>query len=83
MKEINYNETFASIFKFESLKLLFILTIYLNLLIHQLNVNNAYFNSDLYDEIYIMISPEYLNVINNKVLHLLKELYDLKQSTRI
>ena len=83
MKKINYDETFAFTFKFESLRLLFALTIYLNLLIHQLNVNNAYFNSDLYDEIYIMISLEYLNVINNKVLCLLKELYDFKQLIHI
>ena len=78
MKRINYDKTFAFIFKFELLKLLFVLTIYLNLLIYQLNVNNAYFNSDLYNEIYIIISFEYLNVINNKMLRLLKELYDLK-----
>ena len=78
MKEINYDETFTFILKFESLRLLFALIIYLNLLIYQLNVNNAYFNSDLYNEIYIIISPEYSNIINNKVLRLLKELYDFK-----
>ena len=78
MKKINYDETFAFIFKFKSLRLLFVLIIYLNLLIYLLNVNNAYFNSDLYNEIYIMISLEYLNAINNKVLRLLKELYDFK-----
>ena len=83
MKNINYDETFAFTLKFKSLKLLFVLTIYLNLLIHQLNVNNAYFNSDLYDEIYIIISLKYSNAINDKVFRLLKKLYDLKQSTRI
>ena len=83
MKEIDYNETFAFIFKFELLRLLFALIIYLNLLIHQLNVNNAYFNSDLYDEIYMIISLEYSDAINSKMLRLLKKLYNLKQSTRI
>ena len=83
MKKINYNETFAFIFKFKLLRLLFVLVIYLNLLIYQLNVNNAYLNNDLYNKIYIIISPEYLNVINNKIFRLLKELYDFKQSTRI
>ena len=78
MKKINYDETFTFIFKFKLLKLLSILTIYLNLLIHQLNVYNAYFNNDLYNEIYIIISLEYLNVINNKKLRLLKKLYNLK-----
>ena len=34
VKEINYNETFIFIFKFESLRLLFVLIIYLNLLIY-------------------------------------------------
>ena len=83
MKEIDYDETFAFIFKFESLRLLFVLVVYLNLLIHQLNVNNAYLNSDLYDEIYIIISPKYSNSINDKVFRLLKGLYDLKQSIHI
>ena len=78
MKKINYDETFTFILKFKSLKLLFVLTIYLNLLIYQLNVNNAYFNSDLYNEIYIIISLEYSNVINNKMFRLLKKLYDFK-----
>ena len=78
MKKINYDETFAFTLKFESLKLLFVLIIYLNLLIYQLNVNNAYFNNDLYDKIYMIISFEYLNTINNKVLRLLKKLYNLK-----
>ena len=83
MKKINYNETFAFTFKFKLLKLLFVLIIYLNLLIYELNVNNAYFNSDLYNEIYMMISFEYLNTINDKVFRLLKKLYDFKQSTYI
>ena len=34
MKEIDYNETFAFIFKFKLLRLLFVLIVYLNLLIH-------------------------------------------------
>ena len=65
MKKINYDETFAFILKFESLRLLFVLIVYLKLIIYQLNVNNAYFNSDLYDEIYMIISLEYSNAINN------------------
>ena len=78
MKKLNYDETFAFILKFESLKLLFVLTIYLKLIIYQLNVNNAYFNNNLHNEIYIIISFKYLNAINNKMLRLLKELYDFK-----
>ena len=34
MKKINYDKTFAFIFKFELLKLLFVLIIYLNVLIY-------------------------------------------------
>ena len=34
MKKINYNKTFAFTFKFELLKLLFVLIIYLNFLIY-------------------------------------------------
>ena len=64
MQKINYYKTFTFTLKFELLKSLFALTIYLNLLIYQLNVNNAW----LYDEIYIIISFKYLDIINNKVL---------------
>ena len=78
MKKINYNKTFALTFKFELLKLLFALIVYLKLIIYQLNVNNAYFNNDLYNEIYIIISLKYSNVINDKVLRLLNKLYNFK-----
>ena len=78
MKEINYDETFALTLKFESLKLLFVLTIYLKLIIYQLKVNNAYFNNNLHNEIYIMISLRYSDIINNKIFRLLKKLYNFK-----
>ena len=78
MKKINYNESFAFTLKFELLKLLFILIAYFELMVYSLNVNNAYLNNNLFEEIYIIISLEHFDVINNKIFRLLKELYNFK-----
>lgn len=78
MRKVNYDEMFAFIFKFELLKLLFVLITYFELIIYWLNVNNAYLNSKLFEEIYIMISFEYLDIINDKILRLFKKLYNFK-----
>ena len=80
VENIDFHETFASTLRFESLRLLLALTDFLGLLIHQLNVNNAYLNTDLDEEVYL-IFPSGLTITSDmidKVLRLRKELYKLK-----
>ena len=82
---IDFDETFAPTLRFESLRLLFALAIHFGLMIHQLDVDNAYLNSDLPEEIYMIIPDGYPTLVKDrdKVLRLLKGLYGLKQSARI
>lgn len=49
-----------------------------------MNINNAYLNSNLDEEIYIILSSDYSDVISvkSKMLLLQRELYGLKQSAR-
>ena len=85
LESIDYHETFAPTLRFESLRLLFAIAGYLGLLIHQLDVDNAYLNSDLEEEVYMKLPPGFPVTARTKgmVLRLRKGLYSLKQSARI
>ena len=85
LESIDYHETFAPTLRFESLRLLFAIAGYLGLLVHQLDVDNAYLNSDLEEEVYMELPPGFPATRRTKgmVLRLRKGLYGLKQSARI
>ena len=70
IENIDFHETYAFTLRFESLRLFFAYAILYNLIVKQMNINNAYLNSDLDKEIYIMLSLDYSFVINvkNKIL---------------
>lgn len=81
---IDYSETFAPTLKFELLRMLLAFAAYHNLLVHQMDVPNAYLKGDLQEDIYMEISQG-LNVppgYESYVLKLNKGLYGLKQSGR-
>ena len=81
---INYNETFAPTLRFKSLRMLFAFAAYHNLVIHQMDVPNAYLKGELLEEIFMEI-PQGLKVLPGQedfVLKLKKGLYGLKQSGR-
>ena len=79
---IDYNETFAPVFKQQSLRLLLALAINENLSIHQIDISTAFLYGELDEEIYID-PPDGLEGINeNQVLKLNKALYGLKQGPR-
>ena len=85
LESIDYHETFAPTLRLESLRLLFAIAGYLGLLIHQLDVDNAYLNSDLEEEVYMELPPGFPVTMRTRrmVLRLRKGLYGLKQSARI
>ena len=56
-KGIDYNETFAPVAKFNSIRILLALTAKHNLELHQMDVKSAYLNGDLTKEVY-MDQPE-------------------------
>ena len=82
MEGIDFDETFAPTMRFESLQLLFAIATQLGLMVHQMDVDNAYLNTALKDKIYMTVPPGY-EVAGDKVLRLQKSLYGLKQSAQI
>lgn len=79
----NYEETFASVTKLTSIRVLLSIAINLVWNLHQLNVKNAYLNREIEEKVYIKIPPDMETLENSgKVSKLRKSLYDLKQSPR-
>ncbi|KAA5550856.1 hypothetical protein F3G54_33345, partial [Pseudomonas aeruginosa] len=80
---IDFKETFSPVLKYSTLKLLFAITVNLNLSITHLDVTTAFLNGHL-DETVFMQLPQSFECKPNadKVLKLKKAIYGLKQSAR-
>jgi transposase InsO family protein len=78
---VNYEDTFAPVIRFESLRVLFAIAAKEKLVIHLMDAQNAYLNSDLDKELY-MDAPEGV-AAEGKVCLLLKSIYGLKQSANL
>ena len=81
MKGIDYEETFAPVVKFNSIRILLALAAQQNLEVHQMDVKSTYLNGDLDEEIY-MDQPEGYEQASGKVCRLRKAIYGLKQAGR-
>ena len=79
---IDYNETFAPVAKFTSIRLLLAITAVLDLELHQMDAVTAFLNGEIEEDIYMAIPDGYSTNSTNKVCKLLKALYGLKQSPR-
>ena len=77
--EIDYENTFASIIKFDTLQVFLIIVTMKNLKLHQVNVNNAFTELFLKEIIY-MFSSSKVKVKFNCALKVLQSFYDLKQA---
>ena len=78
---IDYQKTFAPAAKINTIWVLLSLATNLDWPFHQLDVKNAFLNSDLEDEVYMEIPPGFETISDvNKVYKLQKSLYGLKQS---
>ena len=80
---VDYEETFAPVAKYKSIRTVLAIGNQLDLEIHQMDVNSAYLNGEIVEDIYMkqpegFVSSEY----PNKVCKLRKSLYGLKQSAR-
>ena len=80
---IDYNETYAPVIRMEVLRLLLTIGAAADMEIHQMDVQTAFLNSEVHEEIY-MDHPEgfILSGKENLVCRLLKSLYGLKQAPR-
>ena len=78
---IDYNETFAPVTKFNSIRLLLALSARFDWEIHQMDVKSAFLNGELDEEIYMRPPPGY-KTTPGTVWRLKKTLYGLKQASR-
>lgn len=81
-KGIDYNETFAPVVRYESIRYLIALAVKHGLLIHQMDAVTAFLNGTLEEEIY-MKQPECMDDGSGKVCKLQKSIYGLKQASRV
>src|SRR5258708_88914 len=81
--QVDYDETFAPVVKWDSIRILLTLATRFDLEIHQMDVKTAFLNSDLKHAIYMEPppgSPDY--GANGVVWKLERSLYGLKQASR-
>jgi len=79
---IDYDETFASVCRYESIRLLIAIAAVKNLAMIQCDIKTAFLYGDLNETIY-MRQPEGYEKGKDLVCHLRKSLYGLKQAPRI
>ena len=85
---VNYFETFASVLKFATLRALLAKAAAEDLEIDQMDVDTAFLNPDLEEEVYMEI-PEFFELVTPGVdpkqycLRLRKALYGLKQALQV
>jgi Reverse transcriptase (RNA-dependent DNA polymerase)/Integrase core domain/GAG-pre-integrase domain len=79
---VDYEETFAPVVKFTSVRILLAIVALLDLELHQMDVVTAFLNGDLNEEIF-MEQPEGFGAEDSsQVCKLVKSLYGLKQAPR-
>lgn len=80
---LDYDETFSPVVRHSTLRLLFALSVQLDLNVTHLDVKTAFLNGDLKEDIYMAHPNVDLNDKNNgKIVKLNKAIYGLKQSSR-
>jgi len=79
---VDYSETYSPVARLTSLRILLAIASHYGLTVHQMDVDTAFLNADLKEEIYI-IPPEGISVPDGcDCLKLRKALYGLNQSPR-
>jgi hypothetical protein len=80
---VDFNETFAPVAKFASIRAVLALAAFYDLELHQMDVKTAFLNGDLEEEIYMQQPDGFVvNGKENLVCKLNKSLYGLKQASR-
>ncbi len=79
--EVDYENTFTSIIKFDTLRVFLAIATMKDLELHQVDVNNAFTESFLKEIIYMFSSSE-VKVKPDCILKVLRSLYDFKQAAQ-
>jgi hypothetical protein len=79
---VDYNETFAPVAKFMSIRCILALVAIEDMEIHQMDVKTAFLNGDLEEEIYMEQPERFTHEGEHLVSKLHKSLYGLKQYPR-
>jgi hypothetical protein len=77
---IDYNETFASVAKMNSIRLVLALVASHKWEVHQMDVKSAFLHGYFQEEIYMEQPPDYVQNESSLVFLLKKSLYGLKQA---
>ena len=79
---MDFDETFAPVVKLTSIRILCALTLLLKLHLHHLDVDTAFLNGILQEEIYMRL-PQGIGLNSGKFVRLLRSIYGLKQASRV
>ncbi|KAK6163788.1 hypothetical protein DH2020_000652 [Rehmannia glutinosa] len=80
---IDFDETFALVARLEAMRMFLAYVAHKNFVVYQMDVNSAFLNGLLEEELYVEQPPEFeKKPIGNKVYKLKKALYGLKQAPR-
>ena len=83
MEGVDYDNTFASVARMESIRILLALACHLKFKLYQMDVKTAFLNEFLKEDIYVAQPKGFIDpYFSNHVLYLKKALYGLKQAPR-